>query len=158
MKNIEAKKLDVSLLIVRILLGIVIGAHGAQKLFGWFGGFGFDGTMNYFTETIGLPYLVALVIIFVESLGMLALTLGLFSRVIAAILIAIMVGAIVSVHGEFGFFMNWSGSQGGEGFEFHLMTIALSSVLMINGSGVYSLDNIIARRSEEHTMKKTSFV
>jgi putative oxidoreductase len=73
------KTLDLTLLIVRIFLGSIIAAHGAQKLLGWFGGYGFEGTMGFFTDTVGLPYLIALLVILAESVGMVALALA-FSR------------------------------------------------------------------------------
>lgn len=137
---------DTSLLFVRIILGTVIAAHGAQKLLGWFGGFGFDATMGYFTTTVGLPYGLALLIILAESIGMIALIAGLATRLLSTSLILIMLGAIVTVHGEFGIFMNWFGAQAGEGFEFHLLVIALAGVLALNGAGEYSLDCMIRSR------------
>ena len=137
------KLTDTSLLITRIILGTVIAAHGAQKLLGWFGGYGFDGTMGFFTEAVGLPYIAALLIILAESVGMVALFFGFASRILAVSLIAIMIGAIVTTHGQFGFFMNWSGAQGGEGYEFHLLVISLASVIALNGAGAYSIDAYI---------------
>jgi putative oxidoreductase len=158
MKNLSAFKLDISLLVIRFILGIVVAAHGAQKLFGWFGGDGFDGTMGFFTEIIGLPYVAAFLIILIESVGMIALIAGIFSRALASALIAIMLGAIVTVHGSAGFFMNWSGTNAGEGFEFHLLAIGLSSVILINGAGVYSLDYYFGRKICESAAKKASLV
>ena len=142
----KTNRIDYTLLLLRLLLGMVVGAHGAQKLLGWFGGYGFDGTMGFFTGTIGLPYLFALGIILIESLGMVALALGLLSRFISGSLIVIMIGAILTTHGQHGFFMNWSGTQAGEGFKFHLLAIALSTVIMINGAGALSLDATIFRK------------
>jgi putative oxidoreductase len=147
MQNMKTNKtLDISLLIARIILGLVIAAHGAQKLFGWFGGFGFDGTMGFFTGVIGLPYLLAALIILAESFGMIALVFGFLSRTISAALIVIMLGAIVTTHAQFGFFMNWFGAQPGEGFEFHLLVIALASTIALNGAGAWSLDSYIYAR------------
>jgi putative oxidoreductase len=160
-KNMKTRLLnnvDISLLIVRILLGSIIAAHGAQKIFGWFGGYGFDATIGFFTQTVGVPYLLAVAIILIESIGMLALIAGLLGRVISSALIAIMIGAIVTTHAGFGFFMNWSGTQAGEGFEFHLLVIALSSVVVINGSGVYSIDHILGKKLQTSALKKTSLV
>ena len=150
------KTLDFSLLVVRIAIGLVVAAHGAQKLLGWFGGYGFEGTMGFFTGVIGLPYILSLLIILAESLGMIALVFGLFSRVLSASLILIMVGAIVTTHAEFGFFMNWSGAQDGEGFEFHLLVIALASVVLLNGAGRYSLDAAIKRKLENTSRLSTA--
>ncbi len=141
-------------LILRIGLGSVIVAHGAQKLLGWFGGFGYDGTMGFFTRKMGLPWLVAFLVIIGESLGALALIAGLLTRFTAAGFIVIMIGAIATVHWPQGFFMNWFGQQQGEGFEYHLLVIAMSAALVITGGGKWALDSLIARWLEEH--EKTS--
>ena len=137
---------DIALLLTRIFVGGIVFAHGAQKLFGWFAGYGFNATADYFVETIGLPYLFAVLIILAESVGMIVLVLGLFSRILSASVILIMLGAIITEHGQFGFFMNWSGSQAGEGFEFHLAIIALATVIMLQGAGFYSLDSYLLRK------------
>jgi putative oxidoreductase len=117
--------------------------HGAQKLFGWFGGFGFTNTMTYFTQTAGLPWIIAFLIVMGESLGSLGLILGFFTRLSALGLICIMVGAIITVHIPNGFFMNWFGKQAGEGFEYHLLVIGMSIPLLISGGGKYSVDALI---------------
>jgi putative oxidoreductase len=139
---------DVTLLLVRLILAIVVGAHGAQKLFGWFGGYGYEGTMNFFTDFIGLPYFMGLLIILAESAGMIFLALGFLSRFISAALIVIMAGAIVTTHMQHGFFMNWSGASAGEGFEFHLLIIAQAGVLLLNGAGALSVDSWIKLKSK----------
>jgi putative oxidoreductase len=136
---------DITLFLVRIFIGAVVGAHGAQKLLGAFEGYGFQGTVGFFTETIGLPYIFAVLIILAESVGMIALMAGLFSRLLSGSVILIMLGAIFTTHAQFGFFMNWSGSQGGEGIEYHLLVIALSVVIVLNGAGAYSLDHFVKR-------------
>ena len=143
--NTSLDRIGITLLSTRVALGAIVFAHGAQKLFGWFDGYGFAGTMEYFTNTIGLPYMFALVVILAESLGMVLLTLGLLTRPLAVTVILIMAGAILKEHGQFGFFMNWSGTQSGEGFEFHLLIIALAITLVLNGGGVYSLDNVLSK-------------
>ena len=127
----------------RVILGCVMLPHGAQKLFGWFGGFGFTNTMTYFTQTAGLPWIIAFLIIMGESLGSLGLIVGFFTRLSALGLICIMVGAIITVHIPNGFFMNWFGKQAGEGFEYHLLVIGMSIPLLINGGGKYSVDVLI---------------
>lgn len=142
----NSKISDVTLLVVRILVGVVIAGHGAQKLLGWFNGYGFDGTMNFFTQTMGLPYLLALGIIVTESVGMIALIAGAFTRALSGVLIAIMIGAIVTVHGQYGFFMNWFGAQAGEGYEYHVLIIALATVTLLNGGGSYSIDHVVRQR------------
>ena len=131
-------------LILRVVLGGVIFAHGAQKLLGWFGGNGFDGTMGFFTNVMHLPWIVAFLVIIGESIGSLALIAGLLTRFTAASFIVIMLGAI-SVHWPQGFFMNWFGQQSGEGFEYHLLVIGMSFVLLVVGGGKWSLDGVIAR-------------
>jgi putative oxidoreductase len=127
----------------RVILGCVMFPHGAQKLFGWFGGFGFTNSMTYFTQTTGLPWIIAFLIIMGESLGSLGLIVGFFTRLSALGLICIMVGAIVTVHIPNGFFMNWFGKQAGEGFEYHLLVIGMSIPLLISGGGKYSVDMLI---------------
>ena len=127
----------------RVILGCVILPHGAQKLFGWFGGFGFTNTMTYFTQTAGLPWIIAFLIIMGESLGSLGLIVGFFTRLSALGLICIMVGAIITVHIPNGFFMNWFGKQAGEGFEYHLLVIGMCIPLVISGGGKYSVDVLI---------------
>lgn len=131
-------------LILRVVLGGVIFAHGAQKLLGWFGGNGFDGTMGFFTNVMHLPWIVAFLVIIGESIGSLALIAGLLTRFTAASFIVIMLGAI-SLHWPQGFFMNWFGQQSGEGFEYHLLVIGMSLVLLVVGGGKWSLDGVIAR-------------
>lgn len=130
---------------MRLTLGSVIFAHGAQKLFGWFGGYGFEGTMNYFTGTVGLPYIVALLVILGESLGALALALGLCTRFMAVSILIIMFGAMVLDHAQYGFFMDWFRNQKGEGIEFDILTFGLSFGLAASGAGAYSLDQYISR-------------
>ena len=127
----------------RVILGCVMFPHGMQKLFGWFGGFGFTNTMTYFTQTAGLPWIIAFLIIMGESLGSLGLIVGFFTRLSAFGLICIMVGAIITVHIPNGFFMNWFGKQAGEGFEYHLLVIGMSIPLLISGGGKYSVDGLI---------------
>lgn len=146
---------DLTLLFTRLLIAVVILGHGAQKLFGWFGGYGFDGTVGYFTTTVGLPYFLALLIILGESLGMIALALGLFSRFMAAAVIAIMLGAVIVTHAQYGFYMNWFGAQKGEGIEYHLLMIGLSAIIVVNGGGAYSLDAILNKLIPSLTGKKS---
>jgi len=135
-------------LILRLTLGLVIFPHGAQKLLGWFGGFGFSGTMGFFTETLHLPWLVALLVIIGESFGSVALMLGLLTRFTAASYIVIMLGAITMTHLPYGFFMNWFGKQQGEGFEYHLLVIGISLALLATGAGKWSMDRLVAEKIE----------
>src|SRR5690606_19526168 len=112
-------------LILRAGLAVVMFPHGAQKLLGWFGGGGLEGTMGYLTAGAGLPWVVAFLVILGEFFGPLMLAAGVATRFAAASLGVIMLGAIFMGHAEMGFFMNWSGQQAGEGFEYHLLAIAI---------------------------------
>ncbi len=144
-------KTDTSLgpLIARLVLGLVMFPHGAQKALGWFGGHGFTGTMQFFTGTMHIPALFAFLAIAAEFAGSLGLIVGLFSRVAAFGVASVMVVAILTAHASNGFFMNWYGNQKGEGFEYHLLAIGLALIVIIQGAGRASLDGIIARRLEK---------
>ena len=137
---------DIASLLMRVLLGIVFFPHGAQKLLGWFGGHGFNATMDAFTDTMGIPVILAFLAIMAESLGAVALITGLLTRVAAFGVATNMVVAIIMVHLPNGFFMNWSGNQKGEGFEFHILAIALALAIMIRGGGKWSIDGMITRK------------
>jgi putative oxidoreductase len=134
-------------LILRIVLGIVFFAHGAQKMLGWFGGFGFSGTMGFFTGTMHIPAPFAFLAIAAEFFGSLGLILGFLTRIAAFGIATNMVVAIATVHRAFGFFMNWYGTQKGEGFEYHLLVLAITAFLMIRGAGALSVDRAIAAAS-----------
>lgn len=136
---------DFTLTIVRLVLGVVFFAHGAQKMLGWFGGYGFHGTMGFFTQQMGIPAPLAFLAICAEFFGGLGLLVGLLARIAALGIIVNMLVAIATVHHVNGFFMNWTGQQKGEGFEFHLLAIALAVVILIKGSGAMSIDRAIAR-------------
>jgi len=140
-----------SALVLRIALAAVLFPHGAQKLLGWFGGYGFSGTRAFLTGQVGLPAFLAVAIILLEFFGPILLLVGLFTRPTALAVIGLMVGAIVTVHWPNGFFMNWSGAQPGEGFEYHLLVIAIGSALAILGGGSMSLDRVLAERSARAT-------
>lgn len=131
--------------IARLALGIVMFPHGAQKLLGLFGGGGWSGTMGFLTS-MGLPAPVAAAVIFTEFFASIALIFGALTRLAAVGIAAIMVGAIVMVHSKVGFFMNWAGTQKGEGFEFHLLAIGLALVCFIAGGGAGSVDRAIVMR------------
>ena len=133
-------------LILRLTLGLVMLPHGAQKVLGLFGGFGFDGTIGYFTQTMGLPWIIAFLVIIGEFFGSLGLLVGFLTRFSAASIGIIMLGAITMVHLQNGFFMNWFGRQPGEGYEYHLLVIGISIVLTIIGAGRWSVDQQIAQR------------
>ena len=130
-------------LILRVMLGVVMFPHGAQKVFGWFGGNGFSGTMGFFTTQLNIPAVVAFLVIMAESVGAVMLIAGFVTRFAAFGIACVMVGAIWLVHLPNGFFMNWFGKQAGEGYEYHLLMLAISVALMIAGGGKWSVDRTI---------------
>ena len=133
---------DLTLTVVRLVLGVTFFAHGAQKMLGWFGGSGFHGTMGFFTQQ-GVPAPLAFLAICAEFFGGLGLIFGLLARIAALGIIVNMLVAVATVHARNGFFMNWTGQQKGEGFEYHLLAIALAIVVLIKGSGALSIDRAI---------------
>ncbi|OHD68746.1 MAG: hypothetical protein A2W19_10790 [Spirochaetes bacterium RBG_16_49_21] len=133
---------DIGVFFARMALSIVFIPHGLQKLAGLFGGGGFSGTIAFF-GSVGVPAVLAFLIIMAESLGSIALFLGFFGRFMAFGIGMVMTGAVFLVHLPNGFFMNWFGTQKGEGFEYHILAIGLALALMIKGSGKFSLDRIM---------------
>ena len=129
-------------LVLRLTLAIVIFPHGAQKVLGWFGGHGLRGTLGFFGSQ-GIPLPLALLAIAAEFLGSIGVAVGLFTRVAAFGIACVMVVAVLTVHAKVGFFMNWFGTQKGEGFEFHLLAIGIAVALIIGGAGRWSLDALI---------------
>ena len=134
-------------LIGRLVLGVVFFAHGAQKLLGWFGGPGFSGSIGLFTGYLHIPAPLAFLAIAAEFFGGLGLILGFLTRIAAFGIAMNMVVAIAMVHSSFGFFMNWTGTQKGEGFEYHLLALAITAFLMIRGAGAFSVDRTIMTAS-----------
>lgn len=133
-------------LITRVALGIVLFPHGAQKLLGWFGGYGFDGTMGFLTGSVGLPYIVGLLVILIEFFGALALITGVATRVAALGVIGNFLGVVITSHLGNGFFMNWYGQAGqGEGLEYFILLFALAVVSLMAGGGKASIDAVLAR-------------
>ena len=133
------------LAILRIALGLVIFPHGAQKLFGWFGGYGLEGTLGFFAS-LGIPTVLGILGILAETAGAVALVAGFMTRLSAfGIGLTVGMGALL-VHAKNGFFMNWSGTQAGEGFEFHILIVAIAVALVIGGAGRWSIDRALSRR------------
>jgi len=133
--------------VARLTLGLVMLPHASQKLFGWFGGAGLQGTYEFFTRgPLGLPGIVAATAIAFEILGSILLIMGALTRLGALMIGTVMVGAIVAAHYANGFFMNWTGKQGGEGFEYHLLAIGLALVTMMLGGGSASVDRSLTRK------------
>lgn len=137
-------------LALRATLAVVMFPHGAQKALGWFGGYGFEGTMGWFTKQIGLPAPLAFLAIATEFVGPVLLVAGIGTRFVAAAFVAIMLGAIASVHAPFGFFMNWFGNQKGEGYEYHLLVIGMAIALIVAGAGRLSIDRRIGDKLARH--------
>lgn len=130
--------------VLRLALGFMILPHGLQKTLGWFGGYGFKGTMGWLTGTVGAPWIFALLAILAESVGGLLLVAGLGTRVAALGLIGVM-SVAATQHWPNGFFMNWFGNQQGEGVEFHLLALGIAIALLILGGGKWSVDALFKR-------------
>jgi putative oxidoreductase len=135
--------------LARLTLGIVMFPHGAQKMLGMFGGYGFSGTMNFFTQQMHISAPLAFLAIMAEFAGSIGLIVGCLSRVAALGIATNMVVAIATVHFPNGFFMNWYGAQKGEGFEYHILAIGLALIVMIQGAGMASIDRLISRGAEK---------
>jgi putative oxidoreductase len=129
--------------VLRLVLGVVFFLHGAQKVLGWWGGGGFTATMSGF-EQGGIPAVFAFLAIAAEFLGGIGLILGLLGRVAAFGIACVMVVALNMTRPN-GFFMNWSGQQKGEGYEYHLLVLAMTVAIMIVGSGAFSIDLALSR-------------
>ena len=132
----DRSAIDWALLIARLIVGIVFMAHGAQKLFGAFGGPGLS-TVVQMMGPVG--YLVSIG----EFFGGLGIVSGFLSRFSAASISVIMLGAIGMVHAHVGFFMNWTGKQTGEGFEYHLLAIAILLTIVITGPGRFAIGRLL---------------
>jgi putative oxidoreductase len=135
---------DVATTILRLVLGVIFFAHGAQKMLGWFGGYGFTGTMGFFTGVLHIPAVFAFLAITAEFLGGLGLIFGLLTRVASFGIFCNMIVAVAVVHGQFGFFMNWTGAQKREGYEYNLLLLAALAFLMIRGAGAPSVDHLLS--------------
>ena len=146
-KTLIATRDDAVQTVLRLALGIMILPHGAQKMLGWFGGGGFGGTIDFFSSTFGVPALLTVLVIFAEFFGGLGLLVGFLSRLAAAGVSLVLLGAVFMVHLGNGFFMNWMGNQAGEGFEFHILALAIAAAVMARGSGAFSIDAQLSRQS-----------
>jgi putative oxidoreductase len=142
LENLIGTDADWAVASVRIILGIVFFAHGAQKMLGWFGGYGFKSTMRAFVDQMKIPAPFAFLVIVAEFFGGLGLIVGFLSRLAAIGIIATMVGAVFLVHLQYGFFVNWYGNKKGHGFEFHLLACALALIVFIEGAGPFSVDRV----------------
>jgi putative oxidoreductase len=139
---------DPVLAVLRLTLGIIFFAHGAQKTFGWFGGYGFTGTMGFFTNMMHIPAPFAFLAICAEFLGSIGLILGFLGRIAAFGIACNMIVAVVMVHWQFGLFANWFGNQKGEGFEYHVLALGIALAIMMKGSGAFSVDGALSKSSQ----------
>ena len=145
-KKLVQTENDYAALVLRVMLGVVFFPHGAQKVLGWFGGYGFAGTYDAFTNKMGIPGLFALLAFAAEFLGSIGLVVGFMTRVAAFGIFCVMAVAVKMLHWQHGFFMNWFGQQQGEGFEYHLLVMAIAVALMIRGAGAYSVDRMLSEK------------
>lgn len=157
-KKITFSKSDenLSLFLTRITLGIVLFPHGAQKLFGWFGGPGFSGAMDHLSHDFGLPEIIAFLVIMIEFFAPLLLLTGLFTRVSAVSVFALFVGIIFTAHINDGFFMNWFGqmSAGREGFEYHILVLGMTGALVVSGGGKYTMDRYFHHPNKSDSLQE----
>lgn len=139
---------NTSALIARLALGIVVFPHGAQKLLGWFGGYGFTGTMGFLTDTAGLPWIIALLVILIEFFGALMLISGFATRIASIGIIVNFLGVVISSHLSNGFFMNWYMQPNkGEGLEYFILLFGLAITTLIVGGGKSSVDAVLSKDS-----------
>jgi putative oxidoreductase len=140
--------------ILRLIFAIVLWPHGAQLLLGLFGGPGYANSMAMF-GMFGLPSIVSFLVIFLQFFGSLFILLGLFTRLATAATIILFIGMIVKAHLSFGFFMDWTGTLQGEGFEYHILAIGILVSLTITGAGKYSIDGWISKQRKEDRLQVT---
>lgn len=145
-KTLLSTKSNIGFTIARLTLGLVIFPHGAQKLLGLFGGYGFSATMESLTSQMGLPSLIAFSVIMIEFFGSISLIIGFLSRFWALALTGMFMGIIFTTQLEHGFFMNWFGNQAGEGYEYSLLVIGIALTIIVNGSGKWSIDKVISKK------------
>ena len=148
MKKLLVTPNDGTLALLRLVLGIVFFLHGSQKMLGWFGGFGFSGTMNFFTSQMHIPAVFAFLAIAAEFFGGLGLIVGLLARIAAFGIAVNMTVAVLMVHLPNAPFMNWYGNQKGEGYEYHLLALAMAITIMIRGAGAFSVDGALAAKGQ----------
>lgn len=133
-------------LFARLALGIVVFPHGAQKLLGWFGGYGFNGTMGFLTGTAGLPSVIAFLVILVEFFGALFLIAGFATRLAAIGILGNFIGVVVTSNLNNGFFMNWYAQPNkGEGLEYFILLFGLAIISLVAGGGRASVDAAITK-------------
>ena len=139
-----------SALVARLVLGATVFAHGAQKLFGWFGGYGFEGTMGFLTGQVGLPNFIALMVILIESVAAVMIIAGVFTRVAALGIFGLFTIIMLKFHSAHGFFMNWAGNQKGEGIEYFIILLGVTLTLIIAGGGKAIVDAVLVNNKNNN--------
>jgi putative oxidoreductase len=135
-----------SITALRIVLGIVIFSHGAQAMLGWFGGFGLKATLEFLSTSMGLPAFIGFLVICIQFFGSLMLLTGALTRVAALGIFGIFIG-MATYHFDYGFHMNWAGTNAGEGYEYHVLVLAMCLMLIISGGGALSVDRKILKNN-----------
>jgi putative oxidoreductase len=133
---------DGILTLIRVVAGGVMFPHGMQKMFGWFGGAGFFGTIHNFGQR-GFPAALVFLLILTEFFGSIGLILGCLSRIAAFGFVVDMTVGAITVTSKFGMFINWAGKQKGEGMEFQFLMIAMTLAILIAGGGAFSVDRAL---------------
>jgi putative oxidoreductase len=149
LKMLVKTETDYTLTLSRLVLGFLFFVHGSQLMLGWFGGFGLSGSMHFFTQQLGIPAVFAFLAIAGQFFGGIFLIVGLAGRIAALAIIGNMVVAVAKVHWQYGLFMNWFGTQKGEGFEYHLLAVTIGLLVVVRGSGAFSIDRLLARAPAE---------
>lgn len=144
-----ATRHGIDALVGRILLGVAMFPHGAQKVLGWWGGHGLNATIAAMSQTLHIPPALVICDIVAEFLGAIGLVFGFLTRLCALGILVVMIVAVVMVHGHNGFFMNWFGDKPSEGYEYHLVAMGLAFMLMFRGAGSLSIDRAIGERIAE---------
>lgn len=145
-KSILKTDNSISPLFIRLALGAVMFAHGSQKVLGWFGGAGFEKTINIFSTQLHFPFWMTLLLMFTEFFGSLGLMFGFLTRPSALGIGAAMAACAYMNHLKNGFFMNWFGQQKGEGFEFHVLVVGICLALLFKGGGLISIDRLFSKK------------
>ncbi len=129
---------------LRIGLGLILFTHGAGAMLGWFGGYGFKATAQFLQHNFSLPWVVAAFVICVQFFGSIMLMTGMGTRIAALGVLGMFIGMAIN-HIDHGLHMNWSGQKAGEGYEYHLLVMAMCLALVYFGGGSLSLDRIFLK-------------
>lgn len=141
-----------ALLIARLAIAIVIFPHGAQKMFGWFGGNGFDSTLQTFSS-MGLPWIISVLVIIIETIAPVLLAIGVYARLAALSIFINFIGVtfVAVKYMNAGFFMNWYQAENTpEGVEFYILLFALTLVTMAGGAGALSIDSQLSKKEKSY--------